>query len=268
MNILEKIVAAKRREVAERKAMTSVRQLEVSPFFQTTPPSMLASLMDPAKNGIIAEFKRRSPSKGDINVQADVHATTRDYAAGGASGISVLTDETFFGGGWKDLDTAVRWGTPVLRKDFIIDEYQLLEARSHGASVILLIAACLTPGEAKQLAMCAKAMELEVLLELHDPEEMFHMNSAVTFVGINNRNLKNFEVNMQQSMEMVEQLPNDLPAIAESGIDSISTLLELEDVGFKGFLMGEYFMRQSNPGAAFLSFSDELKNARARRNQI
>jgi indole-3-glycerol phosphate synthase len=143
-----------------------------------------------------------------------------------------------------------------------------LEARSHGASVILLIAACLTPGEAKQLAMCAKAMELEVLLELHDSEEMFHMNSAVTFVGINNRNLKNFEVNMQQSMEMVEQLPNDLPAIAESGIDSITTLLELEDVGFKGFLMGEYFMRQSNPGAAFLSFSDELKNARARRNQI
>jgi len=268
MNILDKIVAAKRREVADRKAMTTVRQLEVSPFFQTTPPGMLKTLLDPSKNGIIAEFKRRSPSKGDINVQADVLATTRDYASGGASGISVLTDETFFGGSWKDLDTAVQWGTPILRKDFIIDEYQLLEARSHGASVILLIAACLTPGEAKQLAMSARAMELEVLLELHDPDEMFHMNSAVTFVGINNRNLKSFEVNLQQSMELVEQLPDDLPAIAESGINSISTLLELEDVGFKGFLMGEFFMRQSDPGAAFLTFSDELMKARQRRNSI
>ncbi|MFM9019975.1 MAG: indole-3-glycerol phosphate synthase TrpC [Sediminibacterium sp.] len=268
MNILDKIIAAKRREVADRKAMTSVRQLEVSPFFQTTPPSMLKTLLDPSKNGIIAEFKRRSPSKGDINVQADVLATTRDYASGGASGISVLTDETFFGGSWKDLDTAVQWGTPILRKDFIIDEYQLLEARSHGASVILLIAACLTPGEAKQLAMSARAMELEVLLELHDADEMFHMNSAVTFVGINNRNLKSFEVNLQQSIELVEQLPDDLPAIAESGINSISTLLELEDVGFKGFLMGEFFMRQSDPGAAFLTFSDELMKARQRRNSI
>lgn len=268
MNILDKIIAAKRREVADRKAMTSVRQLEVSPFFQTTPPSMLKTLLDPSKNGIIAEFKRRSPSKGEINVQADVLATTRDYASGGASGISVLTDETFFGGSWKDLDTAVQWGTPILRKDFIIDEYQLLEARSHGASVILLIAACLTPGEAKQLAMSARAMELEVLLELHDADEMFHMNSAVTFVGINNRNLKSFEVNLQQSIELVEQLPDDLPAIAESGINSISTLLELEDVGFKGFLMGEFFMRQSDPGAAFLTFSDELMKARQRRNSI
>jgi indole-3-glycerol phosphate synthase len=266
MNILETIIAAKQQEVAERKAALPARDMEKSPFLHSTPPSLRFYLAQPSGSRIIAEFKRRSPSKGNINLEADVLATTRSYAAGGASGISVLTDEKFFGGSWQDLDIAVQWGTPVLRKDFIIDEYQLLEARAHGAAVILLIAACLSPARVKELTLAARSMGLEVLLELHAAEELNHLHPSVSFVGINNRNLKNFEVNLEQSIKMVELLPKDLPAIAESGIDTIATLLELEDAGFKGFLMGEYFMRQSDPGAAFLTFSAELKQARQRRN--
>jgi indole-3-glycerol phosphate synthase len=153
---------------------------------------------------------------------------------------------------------------PVLRKDFIIDEYQLLEARAHGASVILLIAACLTPAAVKELSQTALSLGLEVLLELHDATELDHMHPSVSLVGINNRNLKNFEVNWQHSIDLVAQLPADLPAIAESGIDSIDTLLQLESAGFSGFLMGEYFMKQPNPGDAFLSFAAELNSVRKR----
>lgn len=262
MNILETIIAAKRLEVAERKATIPFGELEKSSFLQSTPPSLRFFLQQPTTNRIIAEFKRRSPSKGNINLQADVLATTRSYAAGGASGISVLTDENFFGGCWQDLDTAIQWGVPVLRKDFIIDEYQLLEARAHGAAVILLIAACLSPAQVKELSLAARSMGLEVLLELHAAAELDHFHPSVSMVGINNRNLKNFEVNLQHSIDLAARLPKGIPAIAESGIDSIQTLLQLEAAGFKGFLMGEYFMKQSDPAQAFIEFSKDLQSAR------
>ena len=266
MNILETIIAAKRQEVAERKLAIPTRELEKSSFLQSSPPSMRFSLQEPTTNRIIAEFKRRSPSKGNINLAADVQTTTRSYAAGGASGISVLTDEKFFGGCWHDLEVAIQWGVPVLRKDFMIDEYQLLEARAHGAAVILLIAACLSPSQVKELSLAARSMGLEVLLELHTKEELDHLHPSVSLVGINNRNLKNFEVNLQHSIDLAAQLPKDIPAIAESGIDSIQTLLELESAGFQGFLMGEYFMKQTDPVQAFLDFSSDLKNARQSTN--
>lgn len=262
MSILDTIITAKKQEVAERKTSIPVSQLEKSPYLSITPPSMRYSLQESFTNSIIAEFKRRSPSRGDINIHADVKSTTRSYAAGGASGISVLTDATFFGGSWEDLDAAIQWGTPVLCKDFMIDEYQLLEARAHGASVILLIASCLSPERVKQLSSAARAMDLEVLLELHDASELDHLHPSVNMVGINNRNLKNFEVNIQQSMDLIAQLPEDVPAIAESGIQSIEAILQLEKAGFQGFLIGEHFMKQPDPGAAFLSFSAELKRIR------
>ncbi|MFN5362595.1 MAG: indole-3-glycerol phosphate synthase TrpC [Bacteroidota bacterium] len=266
MNILDTIIASKQAEVAARKISTPAAELEKSPFFQQPLPSLRYALQQRTTSGIIAEFKRRSPSKGNIHIDADVLATTRAYAAGGAAGISVLTDESFFGGSWSDLDTAIQWGVPVLRKDIIIDEYQLLEARAHGAAVILLIAACLTPAAVKALAQAARSLGMEVLLELHDQAELEHIHPSVSLVGINNRNLKNFEVNWQHSIELVAQLPTDIPAIAESGIDSIDTLLQLESAGFSGFLMGEYFMKQPDPGNAFLSFAAELNSVRKRNN--
>lgn len=262
MNILETIIAAKQQEVASRKKDISIRQLEESTLFQQAIPSLRANLLQTNTNGIIAEFKRKSPSKGVIHPNADASEITRAYASGGASGISVLTDASFFGGSWTDLEAAIGWGVPVLRKDFIIDEYQILEARAHGASVILLIAACLTPAEVKRLAEAAGGVGLEVLLELHDQAELEHIHPAVTMVGINNRNLKNFEVNLQHSIELAAQIPAEFPAIAESGIDSVETILQLQSAGFSGFLMGEYFMKQADPGKAFLQFAQSLQDAR------
>lgn len=262
MNILDTIIAAKQQEVASRKKNISIQQLEQQPLFMQPIPSLRQSLLHPSTNGIIAEFKRKSPSKGNIHLEADVTAVTKAYATGGASGISVLTDETFFGGSWSDLEAAIQWGVPVLRKDFIIDEYQIVEARAHGAAVILLIAACLTPLQVKTLAATARSLGLEILLELHDAAELAHIHPSVTLVGINNRNLKTFAVNWQHSIELAAQIPAEFPAIAESGIDSVETLLQLASAGFSGFLMGEYFMKQKDPAAAFLQFSQNLQQAR------
>jgi len=262
MNILDTIIAAKKQEVESRKKEIPIRQLEQSPLFQQAIPSLRANLQQPATNGIIAEFKRKSPSKGIIHPNANAGEITHAYATGGASGISVLTDAPFFGGSWSDLEAAIGWGVPVLRKDFIIDEYQLIEARAHGAAVILLIAACLTPVEVKRLAEAARLLGLEVLLELHDSAELEHIHPAVTLVGINNRNLKNFEVNLQHSIELAAKIPNEFPAIAESGIDAVETILQLQSAGFSGFLMGEFFMKQEDPGKAFLQFSQALQDAR------
>lgn len=262
MNILDTIIAAKKLEVASRKIEIPIRQLEQSPLFQQAIPSLRANLLQPGTTGIIAEFKRKSPSKGIIHPNANAGEITGAYAAGGASGISVLTDASFFGGSWADLAAAIGWGVPVLRKDFIIDEYQLIEARAHGAAVILLIAACLTPAEVKQLANAARLLGLEVLLELHDQAELEHIHPAVTLVGVNNRNLKNFEVNLQHSIELAAQIPAEFPAIAESGIDSVETIMQLQSAGFSGFLMGEYFMKQADPGKAFLHFAQSLQDAR------
>jgi indole-3-glycerol phosphate synthase len=262
MNILDTIIAAKQHEVASRKKAISILQLEQQPHFLQPLPSLRQSLLHPSTNGIIAEFKRKSPSKGNIHLDADVVSVTQAYASAGASGISVLTDEKFFGGSWADLEAAIQWGVPVLRKDFIIDEYQLVEARAHGAAVILLIAACLTPLQVKTLAATARSLGLEILLELHDASELAHIHPSVTLVGINNRNLKNFEVNWQHSIELAAQIPAEFPSIAESGIDSIETLLQLQSAGFSGFLMGEYFMKQANPAEAFVRFSQTLQQAR------
>ncbi len=258
-NILAKIVAHKFGEVAERKKQISIEQLEAMPLFSQKAHSLKANLLDANKTGIIAEFKRQSPSKGIINASSSVEEVTKAYSDYGAAGISVLTDHQFFGGSLADLTIAIQNPIPVLRKEFIIDEFQLIEAKAYGASVILLIASCLTPTEIELLAGTAKELGMEVLLELHDESELVYICDEIDFVGINNRSLKSFEVNIEHSLKLRDQLPKDKLSIAESGIYDMETFRLLKKEGFDGFLMGEYFMKQANPAKAFEEFASQIK---------
>jgi indole-3-glycerol phosphate synthase len=258
MNILDEIIMFKKLEVARRKAEVSPGDLERSPLYQLPTRSLKRSLLDAAKTGIIAEFKRKSPSKGVINDNADVAQVTSAYTKHGASGLSVLTDEHFFGGCSGDLMRARENDIPILRKDFIIDDYQLIEARSIGADVILLIAACLTPEEVKYLANYAGQLGLEVLLEIHNEEELAHICDEVDMVGVNNRNLKTFDVSIDTSLRLINKIPTTKPAIAESGISDVQTIVTLKQAGFRGFLVGETFMKQQDPGKAFATFASSL----------
>ena len=258
-NILNTIIEHKLVEVAARKKEMSIAELEAMPLFSAKTSSLKASIQEEGKTGIIAEFKRQSPSKGIINAIAGVEEVTKAYQQFGASGISVLTDQTFFGGSLTDLSIAVTRTIPVLRKEFIVDEFQLIEAKAYGASVILLIAACLTEEKTKQLAVMAKSLGLEVLLELHDATELGHICEEIDLVGINNRSLKSFEVNIEHSLQLKNQLPKDKLSIAESGIYDVETFRLLKKEGFDGFLMGEYFMKQADPAAAFEAFTQLIK---------
>ncbi len=259
MNILDQIVANKKIEVAQRKSERSIADLQKEYFFLKETLSLKQFILDPAKTGIIAEFKRKSPSKGMINGTATVEEVTAAYTANGASGLSVLTDELFFGGTLKDLMTATINEIPILRKDFMIDEYQLIEAKAFGAEVILLIAACLTPAQVKQMALTARNLGLEVLLEIHNEAELAHICDEVDLVGVNNRNLKNFEVSIDTSLQLIGQIPVNMPAVAESGINNVDTIVTLHQAGFKGFLIGEHFMKESSPSVAFADFVLQLK---------
>jgi indole-3-glycerol phosphate synthase len=259
MNILEAIIARKKIEVEERKASTPVEVLRQSELYVRPRLSLKQFLLDESRTGIIAEFKRRSPSKGSINEDADVVEVTSAYANNGASALSVLTDELFFGGSTEDLIKARINQIPVLRKDFMIDEYQIEEAKAMGADVILLIAACLTTGEVKRLADYAKKLGLEVLLELHVEEELEHICEETEIIGINNRDLKTFTVDIERSLRMAKQIPADKIKVAESGISSVENILLFKQHGFKGFLIGENFMKEENPGKAFKKFVSGLK---------
>lgn len=262
MNILDKIVLEKRNEVNERKQLYPTALLEKSLFFENKNVSMKDYILRDNKYGIIAEFKRKSPSKGMINEYADVEKVSIGYMQAGASALSVLTDEKFFGGNSKDLTTARKFNfCPILRKDFIIDEYQIIEAKSIGADVILLIASILTTEETEELAKFAKSLGLEVLLELHDNEEIKHINQHIDLVGINNRNLKDFSVNINKSIEMAKAIPDEFIKVAESGISNIGTIQKFRENGFKGFLMGERFMQATRPELACKNFIAELKKA-------
>lgn len=261
MNILDTIIAQKRKEVEQLKRNTSVADLERGPFFKKNTASLVQSLSEKNSTGIIAEFKRKSPSKGVINGQAGVEDVISAYEANGASGISVLTDHEFFGGSLADLQkAAIITNTPLLRKDFMIDEYQLYEAKAYGASVILLIAACLSITDVKQLARTAKDIGLEVLLEIHNHEELEHISDEVDIVGVNNRNLRSFEVQLETSADLSKSIPGGKLKISESGIHKIEDVVYLKQYGFDGFLIGENFMKQEDPGAAFQLFIQELKS--------
>jgi indole-3-glycerol phosphate synthase len=267
MNMLEKIVATKRDEVAEAKKMFPKSMLKDRRLYHSATYSVSQAIRLGTKTGIIAEFKRRSPSKGWIHQTADPAEVTQGYADQGAAAVSVLTDTQYFAGSLSDLDKVRKTvGIPVLRKDFTIDSYQLHEAKSHGADIILLIAAILSPAQVKELAQEAHSLGLEVLLELHDETELHHVCEEADLVGINNRNLKNFEVNIEQSIRLQSMLPEHTIRVAESGIHSAEVAYSLLQHGFDCLLMGEYFMKQSNPAIAFAKFVHELNTLKGRGN--
>jgi indole-3-glycerol phosphate synthase len=261
MNILENILAVKRNEVASLKQNYSFKDFEQKDFFQRKTISLKDRFASNNNSSIIAEFKRKSPSKGIINKQVLVKDVVRGYAENGAAAISILTDNTFFGGCNEDiLQARDILSIPILRKEFIIDEIQLLEAKAIGADVVLLIATCLSPLQVMHLAKFAKSLQLEVLLELHHESELSHICNHIDFVGINNRNLKTFEVDLEQSVWMKNKIEGSFFTIAESGIRSIKDMQFLKKEGFDAFLIGELFMKEVDPIKFFSSFVKKINN--------
>ncbi len=260
MNILDQIIAHKKKEVAARQQRVAVEELERSPYFTAPLISLKKALLNDAYAGIIAEFKRKSPSKGIINKNADVVQATSGYIRSGASALSVLTDTEFFGGTNQDfLNTRKANKVPILRKDFIVDEYQVIEAKSLGADVILLLANVLSASEIKQFATTAKWLGMEVLLEVRSRHELKSVNVLIDCIGVNNRNLKDFQVNVDRSFELAELIPKDFIKISESGIDSAKTIHALKKAGFKGFLIGESFMKTEHPEDACEKLIKEIR---------
>lgn len=259
MNILDKIIIDKRKEVLLKKSLIPVTQLENSVLFGNRTISLSKNLRA-SKSGIIAEHKRRSPSKAEINYNFTVEEVVKGYESAGVCGISVLTDGKYFGGSLDDLLLArASVNVPLLRKEFIIDEYQILEAKAFGADVILLIAAVLTREEIKNLSEFAHSIALEVLLEVHDEKEL---NKAIMpsldMIGVNNRSLKTFEVSLDISKELASIIPNEFVKISESGISSFDSVKELQNFNYQGFLIGENFMKTTNSGKAAKEFISKL----------
>ena len=265
MDILNKIIAHKEQEVAERKSLYPAKLLEKSIYFSTECVSLRKYLLRDDKMGIIAEIKRKSPSKGMIHEFVSIEQTSISYMQAGASALSILTDTEFFGGKNEDLTTARKFNyCPILRKDFVIDEYQIIEAKSIGADAILLIAAALTPQKLIQLAQFAKSLGLEVLMEVHNKEELDqHLNDSLDVVGVNNRDLKTFNVSVETSIALAQAIPDKFVKISESGINKPETVIQLMSHGFKGFLIGEYSMSHSRPGAACAEFIQKIKKAKS-----
>jgi indole-3-glycerol phosphate synthase len=259
MNILDKIILDKRREVVLKKSIIPVFQLEASVFFEKQTISLSHNLQN-SNSGIIAEHKRRSPSKAEINYGFTVEEVVKGYETAGACGISVLTDGKYFGGSLDDLVLArATVNIPLLRKEFIVDEYQILEAKAHGADLILLIAAVLSREEIKSLSEFAHRLGLEVLLEVHNQEELEKsIMPSLDMIGVNNRNLKTFEVSLDFSKELAAQIPNDFVKVSESGISSIEAITELKPYGYQGFLIGENFMKTANAGQAAKEFISKI----------
>ena len=261
MTILDKIIESKRSEIASRKISVPLSALVNAPLYGRKCLSMKESLLN-SESGIISEFKRKSPSLGWINEEADVVEVAAGYSAAGASGISILTDSEFFGGSPLDIMAARQFvACPVLRKDFMIDEYQLYEAKAMGADVVLLIAAALTVKQTLELASKAHELGLEVLLEVHNEQELGHANDFVDMLGVNNRNLKTFEQNIQTSFDLAALIPDKYVKVSESGISKVETVKQLRAVGYKGFLMGENFMKEENPAATLVRFISSLHAA-------
>nr|WP_299175476.1 indole-3-glycerol phosphate synthase TrpC [uncultured Allomuricauda sp.] len=261
MNILDKIVIDKRKEVDLRKSLIPVSQLEQSVLFERKSPSLTTALRG-SNTGIIAEHKRRSPSKSVINQGLNVQDVAKGYENAGVSGMSVLTDGKYFGGSLDDLLLARAVANiPLLRKEFIIDEYQILEAKAYGADVILLIAAILSRDEIKTLSETAKGLGLDVLLEVHNEAELHKsIMPSLDMLGVNNRNLKTFEVSLETSKSLSTQIPDDFVKVSESGISSIEAIKDLKQYGYQGFLIGENFMKTDNPGEHATTFINNLES--------
>jgi indole-3-glycerol phosphate synthase len=262
MNILDKIIETKRIEVEQLRKVTPEKVLQEGKYFHRKGISLKNRLRESRLPGIIAEFKQKSPSKGEINYSVNVEKVTRGYAEAGAAGLSVLTDFEYFGGTMTNLIRAreVNPDTPILRKDFMIDPYQITEAKAMGADVILLIAACLSAEEIHRMAEQAKELGLEVLLEIHGEEELDKLSPKVDMVGVNNRNLKTFEVSVDTSRSLASRIPDQFVKISESGLSSADTIQSLFQEGYKGFLIGETFMKTADPAAGCKTLINQLKN--------
>ena len=258
--ILDKIVAKKLIEIQEAKLKTPVSAFESSEYFKTDCYYLRDFILNPKRTGIIAEFKRASPSKGIINGDVKVETVTAAYADAGASALSVLTDTAFFGGSIADLVAARSANKiPILRKEFILDEYQILEAKAIGADIILLIATILPPETVAKFASFAKNLGLNVLLEVHNQQELeASICDDLDAIGVNNRNLADFTLSLQHSYDLVNKIPNQFLKISESGISDPKTITELKTAGFNGFLIGENFMKEADPGKAMREFVEQL----------
>jgi indole-3-glycerol phosphate synthase len=261
MNILNQIIEHKRKEVAEQKSLYPTKLLEQSIYFGSPTVSLKKYIQRSDKSGIIAEIKRKSPSRGMINNSVSVERTSIGYMQAGASALSVLTDREFFGGSNDDLTIARKFNfCPILRKDFTVDEYQIIEAKSIGADAILLIAAVLSPEEIRQFAIQAKQLGLEVLLEVHSLEELKRsITDEIDLIGVNNRDLQSFNVSLDVSRDLAAHIPNSFVKVSESGIESPEAIVELKKFGYEGFLMGQNFMQHNRPEEAAKEFVRQLK---------
>lgn len=259
MNILDLIITDKKIEVNQRKRIFPSAYWESSPLFERKTKSLAKSLKA-SNSGIIAEHKRRSPSKQNINSSLSVEKVARGYESAGVCGMSILTDGKYFGGSLDDLTIARAVSDfPLLRKEFIIDEYQIIEAKAFGADAILLIAAILSPKEILSFSKTAKSLGLDVLLEVHNLNELEKsIMPSIDLIGVNNRNLKTFKVSLETSRSLAEEIPAEFVKVSESGISEVASIKKLKAIGYKGFLVGENFMKTDNPGLAAKDFINQL----------
>jgi indole-3-glycerol phosphate synthase len=260
MTYLDKIIAHKKKEVAHRASLYPEKLLKQSVFYPTDTVSLSEYLLRGDKTGIIAEFKRASPGSGSLNTEATVEDTTLAYMQTGSSALSILTDESFFNGSLKDLQAARELNyCPILQKDFIVFPYQIIEAKSYGADAILLIAAVHSKNSLLQLYQQAIDMGLEVLIEIHNQQDIEKLPAGARMVGVNARDLTSFQISQPQQLQLIQQLPSDVIPIAESGINSAEALFTLKNAGYQGFLIGTRFMQEPHPGEACKQFSTLLK---------
>ena len=259
MDILQEIIAKKREEIQDRKKRHPLEEVKTDPNFERSAFSMREALTMDGSSHIIAEFKRRSPSKGDINVESDVLNVVKGYQAAGCAGVSILTDQPFFGGSPEDIrKVRSHIRIPILRKDFIVDEYQVFESKAMGADIILLIAEALEKSEVEELSLKAKEIGLEVLLEMHSSDHLHKICPSIDLVGINNRDLKKFKVDIATSLKLAGQIPPGFVKISESGISSADAIIKLMGSGYQGFLIGEHFMKTSTPAKTAEDFIQNL----------
>ena len=260
MSILDTIVKRKKEEVSERKKSISASQLVQSENFERKCFSLSKFVLNPQFSGIISEFKRKSPSKPAINLEADVVKITSGYEKAASSGVSILTDIDFFGGNDLDLfNSRLHLNIPILRKDFMIDEYQIIEAKSIGADAILLISEILSKEEINHLSKVAVDLGMDVLMEIHTADQLEKYHDRIQLIGVNNRNLKTFTTDIQYSIDLFPQLPESAVKISESGIDNVDFVIKLKKIGYQGFLIGENFMKSNDPGFACKNFIDEIR---------
>jgi len=261
MNILGEIVKHKRNELISQKLNSTIKELEQSESFKIKCRSLKSSILT-SKSGIICEFKRRSPSRDIINNHSKLTDVVAGYEQAGASGISILTNEKYFSGSTNDIKkTSKIISTPILRKEFIIDEYQIIESKSIGADSILLIASILSPKEIQEFSRLAKSVGLEVLLEVHTNEELdASITDNIDIIGVNNRDLNNFNVDIKNSLNIIDQIPSNFVKISESGINNPDSIVELKKAGFDGFLIGEYFMKSDSPNDLANKFINLVEN--------